>query len=139
MESFASLHAFADIGLLALRIAVGVIFWVHGAQKLPAWREQASADVPAGKRVETKFLSIVEPLGAVAVLAGFLTQMAAAGLGLIMVGAIGLKAGVRREPFSDPKAHKVGWEYNFILLAATVALFLAGAGNISLDHYLFGI
>ena len=139
MEKFADLHQFADLGLIALRIALGAIFWVHGIEKWSVWKEQYSEKIPAGKVRERKFLSIVEPLGAVAVLAGFLTQLAAVGLGIIMVGAIWLKAGIRREPFSDPKTHKVGWEYNLIILAATVALFISGAGRLSMDHYLFGI
>src|SRR5262245_27386481 len=125
MERFADLRHFVDLGLIALRIALGAIFWVHGTQKWTVWKEQYSQTIPAGKLRESKFLSIVEPLGAVAVLAGFLTQLAAVGLGIIMVGAIWLKAGIRREPFSDPKTHKVGWEYNVMILAATVALFLS--------------
>jgi uncharacterized membrane protein YphA (DoxX/SURF4 family) len=139
MEKFAYVHQFVDLGLIALRIALGVIFWVHGVEKWTVWKEQHSRQIPAGKLRERKILSIVEPLGAVAVLIGFLTQLAAVGFGIIMVGAIWLKAGIRREPFSDPKTHKVGWEYNFIILATTVFLFLSGAGSLSIDHYLFGI
>ena len=139
MERFADLHQFTDFGLIALRLALGVIFWVHGIEKWSVWKEQHSGKIPPAKVREKKFLGIVEPLGAVAVVAGFLTQLAAVGLGVIMIGAIWLKAGVRREPFSDPKTHKVGWEYNVILLAATVALFISGAGTLSVDHFLFGL
>ena len=70
---------------------------------------------------------------------GVLRASAAIGFGIIMVGAIWFKAGVKREPFSDIKAHKFGWEYNFLILATTVALFFSGAGRLSIDHYLFGI
>ena len=139
MEKFADLHQFVDLGLIALRTALAAIFWVHGIEKWSAWKEQYSRQLPAGKVRERKFLSIVEPLGAVAVLTGFLTQLAAVGLGFVMVGAIWLKAGIKREPFSDPKTHKVGWEYNVMILAATIALFISGAGSLSIDHYLFGI
>jgi putative oxidoreductase len=139
METLADLHQFVDLGLIVLRIALAVIFWVHGVEKWTIWKEQHSQKIPAAKIREKKILSVVEPLGAVALLAGFLTQFAAIGLAIIMVGAIRLKAVIKREPFSDPKTHKTGWEYNFILLAATVFLFLSGAGSLSIDHYLFGI
>ena len=139
MEIFGDLHRFVAIGLIALRVAVGVIFAVHGAHKWAMWKMQPSQQMPAQMLGLLKFLSIVEPLGAVAVLAGFLAQLAAAGLGIIMVGAIVLKSRVMKVPFTDSKAQKVGWEYDLIILAAAVALFFFGAGRFSLDRYLFGI
>lgn len=139
MGAFATLNQYGDWGLLALRIAVGVIFLVHGLQKWAMWKMQPSEQLPVGMLSLLKFLSIAEPLGAVAVLSGFLTQMAAAGLGVIMVGAIWLKARVMKEPFTDSKAHKVGWEFDFILLAATIALFFFGGGTLALDRVFFAI
>ena len=139
MENFAGLHQFGDIGLIALRIVVAAIFAVHGTHKWAMWKIRPSEQMPAGMLGMLKFLSIVEPLGAVAVFAGFLTQLAAAGLGIIMLGAIGLKVKVMKEPFTDSKNHKVGWEYDLIILAAALALFFFGAGRFSLDQYLFGI
>ncbi len=82
-----------------------------------------------------RLLSIVEPLGAVALLIGFLTQPAALGFAVIMVGAIQLKAGRMHKRFAGDG----GWEFDFIILAAGIALVFLGAGGISLDRLLFGL
>jgi putative oxidoreductase len=79
-----------------------------------------------------RFLSIVEPLGALALVLGFLTRWAAAGLGIIMVGAIyyartALHAGV----FTSPQG--TGLDYNLLLLAGCIVLIAFGAGGWSVD------
>ncbi|OFW00823.1 MAG: hypothetical protein A3G20_05550 [Acidobacteria bacterium RIFCSPLOWO2_12_FULL_59_11] len=139
MGVFAQLHPFGDWGLLALRLAVGIIFLVHGLQKLPMWKMSPSAQMSERMLFIVRFLSITESLGAVAVMTGFLTQLASAGLAIIMVGAIWLKALVMKESFTNAKEHKAGWEFALILLAASLGLFFLGAGNFALDRVLFGI
>src|SRR5881296_1767686 len=126
MNILSSLHQFGDWGLLALRLGVGSIFLVHGSQKRAMWKMQPSAQLPAGMLSLLRFLSIVEPLGGLGVLVGFLTQAAAAGFAIIMVGAIRLKAIQMHRRFTGDG----GWELDFILLAAAIALFLAGAGRL---------
>lgn len=79
-----------------------------------------------------KFLSIVEPLGSLALLLGVLTRWTAAGLGIIMVGAIffarlTLHAGL----FTTPQG--TGLDYNLLILAGCIALIAFGAGGWSLD------
>lgn len=118
--------------LLALRIAVGVIFLVHGVQKQAMWKMQPSAQLPAPMLKLLRFLSIVEPLGGLAMIAGFLTRPAAIGLAIIMVGAINLKARKMHRGFTGDG----GWELDFIVLSANVALLLVGAGAWSLDSVL---
>jgi putative oxidoreductase len=115
--------------LLALRIAVGVVFLVHGLQKQMFWKTPPSAQLPLGMIKLLRFLSIVEPLGGVAVLAGFLTRPATIGLSIIMLGAINLKARQMKKGFTGDG----GWELDFMVLAANVALLLLGAGVWSLD------
>ena len=137
MEFFANLYQFGDWGLLALRVAVGAIFLVHGSQKWAMWKMQPSEQMPTGMISLMKFLSIVEPLGGLAVLAGFLTQLAAAGLGIIMVGAILLKMSMMKVPFTAND--KTGWEFDFVILAACIALFIFGAGTIGFDKAIFGL
>lgn len=135
MEFLANLHQLSDVGLLALRIAVGAIFLVHGTQKWAMWKMQPSAQMPAGMLSMMKFLSIVESLGGLAVLVGFLTQFAAVGLGIIMIGATQFKISQMHKRFSG----EGGWEFDLILLAAVMALFFIGAGQLSADRLLFGI
>src|SRR3989344_2149286 len=108
MEFFIDLYQFNDWGLLALRVAVGVIFLYHGIQKRAMWKMQPSEQMPASMLSLLKFLSVVEPLGGLAVLFGFLTQLAVAGLGFIMVGAIWMKITKWHVPFAAQD--KTGWE-----------------------------
>ena len=135
MEFLALLHRLSDWGVLALRLGVGVTFLVHGIQKSAMWKVQPSAQLPATLLSIIRLLSIVEPLGGVAVLTGFLTQPAALGFAIIMLGAINLKARQMHKPFTGDG----GWELDYILLSAAIALALFGAGKLSLDRVLFGL
>ena len=121
-----------SIAELALRLAVGTVFLVHGVQKQAFWKMQPSEQLPSGMIKVLRFLSIVEPLGGVAMLTGFLTRPAAIGLSIIMVGAINLKARQMKKGFTGDG----GWELDFVVLAANVALLLLGAGAWSLDRVL---
>jgi len=132
MGFFTGLHDLSDWALFALRLGVGASFLAHGIQKSAMWKMQPSAQMPAGMLSILRLLSIVEPLGAVAVLVGFLTQPAAAGFAIIMLGAIRLKAVQMHRGFTGDG----GWELDFMLLAAAVALFISGAGRLSLDRVL---
>ena len=118
--------------LLLLRIAVGAIFIVHGIQKQAMWKLQPSAQMPSALLRILRLLSIVEPLGGVAMIAGFLTRPAAIGFTIIMLGAINLKARQLHKGFTGDG----GWELDFSVLAATVALLVTGGGAISVDHVL---
>src|SRR5690348_13521584 len=112
MTVLSSLHLLSDWGLLALRIGVGVTFLVHGSQKRALWKVQPSAQLPAGMLTILRILSIAEPLGGLATLVGLLTQAAAAGFILDMLGAIRLKIMQRHKGFSG----EGGWEFEFMLL-----------------------
>jgi len=110
-------------------------FLVHGVKKWAMWKMQPSEQMPAGMLQTMRLLSVVEPLGGLAVLLGFLTQIAAVGLGIIMIGAIWFKVAGMKKTFTGDG----GWEYDFLILAATVALVFIGAGMFSLDRAFFGL
>lgn len=135
MGFLANLHQLSDWALLALRVGVGTIFLVHGTQKRAMWKMQPSAQMPASLLATLRFLSFAEPAGGLAVLVGFLTQPAAAGLSLVMLGAIRLKTAQMRKGFSG----EGGWEFEFLILLAALALFVTGAGRFALDRLLFGV
>ena len=135
MGFFTGLHHLSDWALFALRLGVGASFLAHGIQKSAMWKMQPSAQMPTGMLSILRLLSIVEPLGAVAVLVGFLTQPAAAGFAIIMLGAIRLKAVQMHRHFTGDG----GWELDFVLLAAAIALFVSGAGKLSLDRMVLGM
>ena len=120
-----------DTALLVLRLVVAAIFLYAGSAKWPFWSAP-----PEGMSVVLlnvlKLLSIVEPLGSLALVLGFLTRWAAAGLGIIMVGAIffarlTLHAGL----FTTPQG--TGLDYNLLILAGCIVLFAFGAGGWSVD------
>ncbi len=135
MAFFSNLHHLSDWALLFLRIGVGAIFLVHGSQKWAMWRRQPSAQMPAGLLSLLKVLSIAEPLGGLAMVAGLLTQLAAAGFAVVMLGAIRLKATQMHKGFSGDN----GWEFELLVLTAAVALFFIGAGGFSLDRLLLNL
>ncbi|MDA2922537.1 DoxX family protein [Patescibacteria group bacterium AH-259-L07] len=137
MEFFANLHMLGNWGLLALRIALAAVFLVHGKSKWAMWKMQPSDQMPKKMLSMMKFLSVVEPLGGLAVLFGFLTQLGALGLGLVMISSLWFKLGAWKTPFTAQD--KLGWEFDLVLLAICVALFFFGGGSFALDRIIFGL
>lgn len=120
-----------NAALLVLRLVVAAIFLYAGTAKWPFWSAPLEGMSVVLLNV-TKFLSIVEPLGAVALLLGFLTRWAAAGLAVIMVGAVFFaKNTLRAGLFTSPQG--TGIDYNLLILAGCVALLAFGAGSWSVD------
>ena len=121
-----------NVALTVLRVVVGVTFIAHGVQKLFLFgldgvaQGMAQAGVPLAA-VTAPAVSFVELLAGAAIVAGLLTRLAAAGLGVIMVGAIlfvHFTAG-----FYLPN----GYEFALVLLATLVTLILTGPGAYSID------
>lgn len=124
-----------EIGLTILRVVVGAIFVAHGVQKffllgIPAIAggfAQAGIPMPS---LMAPFIALVELLGGLALVAGFLSRPAALGIAFNMLGAmflVHLPGG-----FFLPS----GIEYTLALLAASVAIILMGPGAFSLDALL---
>ncbi|MCX6733377.1 MAG: DoxX family protein [Candidatus Peregrinibacteria bacterium] len=137
MEQLAQLHQYGDIALFVLRVAVASVFVVHGMWKIENGKQMASNLGMSGSGWFFVALGVAEFFGSLALLSGFLTQIAAIGLGVIMLGAIyfkGFKWGVK---FT---AHdKTGWEFDLVILAACIAILILGAGKIALDNTIFGL
>ncbi len=91
------LEQFTDYGLLFLRLMAGAIYADSGYNDLkdPAARSK-SLGIPMGLAI---FIGLAELLGGLAVIFGFLTQLAAIGLILIMLGAIQKKIFVWKTGF----------------------------------------
>ena len=120
-----------DTALLVLRVVVAAIFVYAGSAKWPFW--SAPPEGMSGVMLNLlKFLSIVEPLGGVALIVGFLTRWAAAGLGIIMVGAIFFaRLTLHASLFTTPQG--AGLDYNLLIFAGCVVLIAFGAGRWSVD------
>lgn len=131
MKFLEKLHSYHNWGLFVLRLTIGITFIVHGAVKWPMWRLEPSAQLTSGMLAIMKLLSIVEPLGGLALILGIFIQPAALGLSIIMVGAIFMKITVFKIGFIGQKA--TGWELDLLVLVSNIHLLLSGAGQYSVD------
>ena len=137
MGFFAYLHWFSDFALLLLRVGLGSVFLVHGYHKRKLWQVQPSERMPAGFLRTLRVLSIAEPAGGLGVLVGFLTQLAALGLALVMLSALRFLITQAHRKFTGENV--AGWEFEFMLLIVAIALVLMGGGKYALDRLVFGI
>jgi len=122
---FPSLARFTDLGILLLRLMVGLVFATSGYNHLKDPEARAkSIELP---KSVTIFLGIAEVAGALGVAAGVLTQLAAFGLILIMLGAIQKKIFAWHTGFWGEKTY--GWHYEimFILMNLVIAFTNGGA------------
>lgn len=127
-----------QIGILTLRVVLGVIFLAHGLQKYLQFTIEgtqasfADMGVPAADLV-APLVATLEAVGGAALIVGLLTRPAGILLALVSLGAIAtvhLKAGFF--------ASDGGYEYVLILAAAAFAVALTGAGRWSIDGMLGG-
>lgn len=117
----------AGTGLLALRLAVGLIFLLHGLPKLADPAEFTSFFAGAGLPWPTAAVLLagfIEAAGGLALLAGMATRSAGVVLAAEMAVAI-VKARMDRGFIG-------GWEFELLLLAAALSLALAGPGEYTL-------
>ncbi|HUX41535.1 MAG TPA: DoxX family protein [Rectinemataceae bacterium] len=133
--------ALSSIGLLILRLVLGLVLAAHGSQKLfgmfggfgikgtGGWME--SIGIKPGALFAT-FAGLGEFLGGLGVAVGLLTPIAAAGVIIVMLVAIAsvhIKKGLWNT--------NGGYEYPLLVIAGALALALTGPGAISLDAVLF--
>ena len=125
---FPALLRLGDVGLLVLRLMVAVVFLDSGRNHLrhPAERSK-SIGASTGFTV---FLGTAEVLGSVGLALGILTQLAAIGLILIMLGAIQKKIFVWKIGFWGGRAY--GWHYDLMLLVMNLVIVTTGGGRLVL-------
>ncbi|MUG43702.1 DoxX family protein [Paenibacillus sp. FSL W8-0186] len=129
-----------DVGLLLIRLVVGLLFIGHGAQKLfgmfggygpkgtGGWME--SIGIKPGVLMAV-LAGLMEFVGGLLFTLGFLMPLAAALIALAMLGAI-VKVHFKNGLWSTAN----GYEYPLVLLVVAIAMALTGAGHISLDALL---
>src|SRR6266545_4188272 len=127
MQSYSDYQSAA---LLTLRLITAVTFFVAAYYKFPFWSEVPEG-TPAMLVPIMKLLSVAEPLGALALVAGFLTRWAAIGLSAILVGAILVTQFVFGIGFTTPAGP--GWNFPLAVMAGCLVLVAFGAGRWSID------
>jgi putative oxidoreductase len=129
--------------LVILRIALGVVMYPHGAQKLLGWfggfgfagtmnMFTEKMHIPA---VLAFLVIITESLGSLALIAGFLTRVAAFGIFCIMVVAIAMvhwPNGFFMNWFGNQPGE--GFEYHLLVIAIAIVLMIWGGGKASVDQ-----
>jgi len=133
--------------LLVIRLALGIIFFAHGAQKVFGWFGghglkgtigyfQQALKIPAAMTV---LAALTEFLGGAALIVGLLGRPAALGLIVIMLVAVakvhwpnGFFMNWAMQP---GKGH--GFEMNLALLAMALAVLIGGAGMLSIDRMIY--
>jgi putative oxidoreductase len=130
----------SDLGLLVLRVAVGLVFLGHGAQKGfgsfggPGFAGASGFIGSMGFRPARFWTALAvggELLAGVLLLLGLLLPLAA----LLVVATMAVAVA----KVHGPKGFFVqngGYEYNVILAIAALALAATGPGAYSLDHLL---
>ena len=125
--SLSSLNRFGDLAMLALRVILGAIFIGHGMMKFGSWQQPAE-----GMNIAMMILSVAEPVGGVALIAGLLTRWAALGLCVVMIGAISMKQFAWGGAFMGSGGVPT-WEFDAANLGGLLVLLCYGAGALSLD------
>src|SRR5437588_12368651 len=126
---FPQLAHFTDVALLLLRLMVGLVFITSGWNHLKD-PEARSKDIGMSKGF-TIFLGTAEVAGGLGIIFGVLTQLAAAGLILLMLGAIQKKIFVWRTGFRGYSGTN-GWSYDTMLVVMSLVIVTTGGGNLSL-------
>jgi putative oxidoreductase len=133
-----------DVSLTTLRVVLGVVFFAHGAQLMLGWFGGFGFHGTMGNFVHMGFPAPVAFLvicaqffGALGLLVGLLTRIAALGIAAVMTGAIfivHLPNGFFMNWMGTQRGE--GFEFHLLALAMAAALLLRGAGAFSLDRAL---
>ena len=125
---FPQFAQFTDLSLLLLRLIMAAVFVASGWTDLkdPKGRAISIGMTPSF----TIFLGVAEMAGGLGVAFGVLTQLAAMGLILIMLGAIQKKIFVWHTGFWGEKAS--GWHYDLMLLVMNLVIVTTGGGKLVL-------
>ena len=135
-----------ETSLLIMRLALGLVMFPHGAQKLLGWfgGQGFSATMHSFTEVQHipavfAFLAIAaESLGALGLVLGLLTRVAAFGIGFEMLVAallVHVNYGFFMNWFGTQGGE--GFEYHILAIGLALALVLKGGGRLSLDRQIY--
>ncbi|MET1178463.1 DoxX family protein [Peribacillus simplex] len=130
-----------NIGLLIIRLVIGLLFIGHGAQKLFGWFGGHGLKGTGGwfESIGMKpgvtmalFAGVAELIGGLLFALGLLTPLAG-----IMIAGTMIMAIVKVHAPNGLWATANGYEYNLTLLAVAIGIALVGPGQYALDPFLF--
>jgi putative oxidoreductase len=130
-----------NIGLLIIRLVIGLLFVGHGAQKLFGWFGGYGLKGTGGwfESIGMKpgvtmalFAGLAELIGGLLFAVGLLTPLAG-----IMIAGTMLMAIVKVHAPNGLWSTANGYEYNLTLIAVAIGIALIGPGQYALDALLF--
>jgi putative oxidoreductase len=130
-----------DIGLLLIRLVIGLLFIGHGTQKLFGWFGgyglkgtgdwMDSLGLKPGMTMAL-LAGLTELIGGILLVLGLLTPLAG-----LMIAATMVMAIVKVHGPNGLWSTQNGYEYNLTLLAVAIGIALIGPGQYALDAFLF--
>jgi putative oxidoreductase len=138
-------HTNNDVAIMVIRIMLGLVFFPHGMQKLTTMfggygftGTMGFFTDKLGVPAVFAFLAIMaEGVGWLGLVTGFLTRIAAFGIGVNMAVAVYLlhwQNGFFMNWFGNQKGE--GFEYHLLVIAMVIALIIKGGGALSVDKVL---
>lgn len=131
-----------DYGMLIVRLALGLVIFPHGAQKLLGWfggggfAATLQGMTQMGLPAVVVFLVILfEFFGSLALISGFLGRVGAFGVLCVMAGAIltvHLPNGFFMNWMGNQKGE--GFEYHLLAIGMALAILVKGSGALSMDR-----
>ena len=121
-------NALHDITHWGISASIGIIFIVHSLKKFdPSWQEWL---IGIGLPPELQLpIALAELIGGILLVIGVLTRITGAVFAVILMGAI---FHIRWE--NGFFVSKGGWEWDLVMLAAVLAIIVAGPGRVSISH-----
>lgn len=134
-----------DMASFCLRLTLGLVMFPHGMQKLFGWFGGAGLENTIGHYITnygvlpmiTLLVILAEALGSIALIIGLWSRLVAAGIGLIMVGAI-FSVHFQHGFFMNWTGQQAGegFEFHLLVIGICTALLIRGSGKWSVDSYL---
>lgn len=131
-----------DVGRLIVRLALGLVMFPHGAQKLLGWfggagfagtlQGMTKMGLPAAVVL---LVILAEFFGSISLITGFLGRVGAFGILCVMLGAlfmVHLPNGFFMNWMGNQKGE--GYEYHLLAIGMALAILLKGSGAFSIDR-----
>jgi putative oxidoreductase len=131
-----------DVGMLIVRLTLGIVMFPHGAQKLLGWfggggfagtmQGMTGMGLPA---VVVFLVILAEFFGSLSLITGVLGRLGAFGILCVMVGAVvtvHLPNGFFMNWMGNQKGE--GFEYHLLAIGMAIAILIKGSGAFSVDR-----